>query len=92
MKAVILVSIALLTLVGCERSYVKMEKSLDKNKARSYNLVVFNGGDTIFVDNFDGVVNVSKEDNSIYYFKNNELIEISGDYILRSKELPKKQE
>jgi len=90
MKKNSLIILALFTLCGCQRSCMKFEKSMDKNSERDYNLVVFNGGDTVFVDNFKGVVNESKEDNSIYYFKDGELIEISGDYILRSKDLLKK--
>ena len=90
MKKNSLIILALFTLCGCQRSCTKVETSIQKDKERDYNIMVFSAGDTVFVDNFRGVVNVSKDEKTIYYFKNDELIEISGEYILRSKAIPKK--
>ena len=90
MKKNSLIILALFTLCGCQRSCTKFEKSIQKDKERDYNIMVFSAGDTVFVDSFRGVVNVSKDEKTIYYFKNDELIEISGEYILRSKAIPEK--
>jgi hypothetical protein len=90
MKKNSLIILALFTLCGCQRSCTKFETSVQKDKIRDYNVVVFSAGDTVFVDSFRGIVNVSKDEKTIYYTKNDELIEISGEYILRSKAIPEK--
>lgn len=89
MKRTSLIILTLFTLCGCQRSCSKVETSIQKDKIRDYNILVYSTtGDTVFVDNFRGVVNVSKDEKTIYYTKNEELIEISGEYILRSKAIP----
>lgn len=54
---------------------------------RNYTIVMFSGGDTVFVDKFDkfrGIVNYSGHSDGVYYYKNDGLIEVSGDYVITS--------
>lgn len=84
MKKTIMIAMAALTLSSCQRSCTKIERSFQSSE-RDYSIVMFSGGDTVFVDNFKGIVNNSEHSDGIYYYKNGELIEVSGDYVIKSK-------
>jgi hypothetical protein len=84
MKKTILIAIAVLTLSSCQRGCTKIERSFQTSE-RDYSIVMFSGGDTVFVDNFRGIVNNSEHSDGIYYYKNGELVEVSGDYVIKSK-------
>lgn len=64
---------------GCQR-FKKKTQYTD----REYSVTMFSGGDTIFHDKFKGIINGEEGTDGFYYFKNDTLIEISGDYIIRS--------
>jgi len=80
-KALILISVFALT--GCQRGCQKFDKAIQTSE-RNYEVIMFSGGDTVFVDKFTGIVNNSEHSDGIYYFKNNQLIEVSGDYVIKS--------
>lgn len=84
MKRTTLILIATLALTSCQRGCSKLDRALQLTE-KNYTIVVFSGGDTVFVDNFKGVVNNSDHSDGIYYYKEGELIEISGDYVIKSK-------
>lgn len=83
MKKAILIFTAL-SLVGCQRGCTRMERNFQTSE-RDYTVTVFSGGDTVFTDKFHGIVNNSEHSDGIYYYKDDKLIEISGDYIIESK-------
>lgn len=83
MKKIIVLSVALL-LTGCQRGCTKIERTFQTSE-RDYSLVMFSGGDTVYVDTFRGIVNNSEHSDGIYYYKNGLLIEVSGDYVITSK-------
>lgn len=84
MKNKILIVIVSLILTSCQRGCTRIERNFQTSE-RDYSIIMFSGGDTVYIDNFRGIVNNSENSDGIYYYKNNELIEISGDYIVRSK-------
>ena len=84
MKKTILIATAVLTLSSCQRGCTRFERNFQTSE-RDYSIVMFSGGDTVFVDNFRGIVNNSEHSDGIYYYKNGELVEVSGDYVIKSK-------
>lgn len=84
MKKSTLVAVAMLSLTSCQRGCAKLDRSIQASE-RDYSIVMFSGGDTVFVDSFRGIVNNSENSDGIYYYKNGELIEVSGDYVIKSK-------
>ena len=45
---------------------------------------MYSGGDTVFYDRFNGIINNSEGSDGVYYYKGDTLIEVSGDYIIKS--------
>lgn len=45
---------------------------------------MFSGGDTVFFDQPNTIINSSQNSDGIYYYKGDTLVEVSGDYILKS--------
>ena len=45
---------------------------------------MYSGGDTVFADEFTGIINQEEGSDGIFYIKNDTLIELSGDYVLKS--------
>lgn len=46
--------------------------------------MMFSGGDTVYQDRFTGIVNGEQHTDGFYYFKGDTLVEVSGDYVLKS--------
>lgn len=45
---------------------------------------MFSGGKVVFSDKFEGILNNSETSDGVYYYKGDSLIEISGDYTVKS--------
>jgi len=71
-------------LCGCQRQCQRMDKHW-QSTARTYRVVMFSGGDTVFYDNFRGIINSEEGSDGCYYYKGDTLVEISGDYIIKSE-------
>lgn len=84
MKNKIILICLLFSLVGCQRQCTQFSRTWEATD-RDYEIVMFSGGDTVFSDSFRGMVNNSEGSDGIYYFKDGELIEVSGDYVIRSR-------
>jgi hypothetical protein len=82
-KMFLLVAIAFMA-TSCQRSCSKMSRDWQSSD-RDYTIVMYSGGDTVFFDQFRGIVNDSKGSDGIYYFKGDQLIEVSGDYVVTSR-------
>jgi len=84
MKITKLISFALLLclLSSCQRGCQRMKRKLT-NSPRSYTIQMYSGGKVVFEDSFRGIIN-QEEGNGCYYYKSDTLIELSGDYILKS--------
>lgn len=84
MKRIIIILAISLALTSCQRSCTQLSRSIQTGE-RDYDIVMFSGGDTIFVDHFRGILNNSEHSDGIYYYKDGILVEISGDYVTKSK-------
>lgn len=72
-----------LSMTGCQRSCTSLERSIQTSE-RNYEVIMFSGGDTVFIDKFKGIINNSEHSDGIYYYKNDILVEVSGDYVIHS--------
>jgi len=70
-------------LAGCARSCEGCNRDLQMG-SRTYEVIMYSGGDTVFYDKFNGIVNNSENSDGCYYHKGDTLIEVSGDYIIKS--------
>jgi hypothetical protein len=78
------VFIILLALCGCQRQCQKMNKHYQTG-AREYEVIMYSGGDTVFYDKFNGILNSEDGSDGCYYYKGDTLIEVSGDYVIKSE-------
>lgn len=72
-----------IVLSSCERGCAKFNKSVQTG-ARNYEIIMYSGGDTVYYDNFIGILNAESGSDGCYYYKGDTLIEVSGDYIIKS--------
>lgn len=82
-KTLPILALIALTLSSCARGCQSAERSWQSSD-RSYEITVYSGGDTVFVDKLDGIINQEEKSDGIFYYHGDTLIEISGDYILKS--------
>lgn len=73
----------LVLITGCSRSCSSWNRDVQSGN-REYEVVMYSGGDTVFYDKVTTIVNSSQNSDGIYYFKGDTLVEVSGDYILKS--------
>jgi hypothetical protein len=85
MKRVFMAVGLTIALTGCSRSCEKASRNFESGN-RVYEITVYSGGDVVFQDEFTGIINDAEGSNGCYYFKGDSLIEINGDYILKSVE------
>lgn len=71
------------SLCSCQRACTRINKSW-QTTSRQYDVTVFSGGDTVFHDSFYGMINSEENSDGCYYYKGDTLVEISGDYIIKS--------
>jgi hypothetical protein len=82
-KKIQLVLIAsLILMTGCQRGCQKFKRK-NMTSSRDYEIIMYSGGDTVYYDRFHGVV-TEEEGNGAFYYKKDTMIELSGDYILKS--------
>lgn len=75
--------IIVVALTSCARQCQSFEKNFQTG-SRNYEVIMYSGGDTVYYDKFKGIINDSKGSDGAYYSKGDTLIEISGDYIIKS--------
>lgn len=83
MKKQFLPVVLCLLLMSCERSCQSFKKS-HQATARHYEVIMYSGGDTVFYDKFTGTINDVDNGDGMFYYKGDTLIEISGDYVIKS--------
>lgn len=84
MKKTLLAVSTIVLLSSCQRGCARWNKR-NQFTERNYEVIMFSGGDTVFVDHFKGIVNNNEKSDGVYYYNTNgDLIEISGDYIIKS--------
>lgn len=83
MRKAITAFLLLILLSSCQRSCQKWKKENQTSK-RNYTIEMYSGGKTIFEDRFHGIVTEDSGGSSCYYYKGDTLIELFGDYIIKS--------
>jgi len=83
MRKLLLYFFLVLVLSSCQRGCERWKKKTQFSK-RTYEVVMYSGGDTVFHDRFTGILNDNDGSDGFYYSKGDTLIEISGDYIVKS--------
>lgn len=83
MKKLIIYSAMFLMLTSCARSCGKLSREF-QTSARNNEVVMYSGGDTVFYDKFNGIINNAEGSDGVYYYKGDTLVEVSGDYIIKS--------
>jgi len=75
--------ILVMSLCGCQRQCTSFNREWQTSN-REYEVIMYSGGDTVFYDKFKGIINNSEHSDGCYYYKGDTLIEVSGDYIIKS--------
>jgi len=83
MKPILPLACILLLSSCTQRGCQKTAKSFQYTD-RTYEVTVYSGGVVIHHDFFKGIVNGEEATDGFFYFKNDSLYEISGDYVLKS--------
>jgi len=73
-----------LVLTSCQRSCQRFNKNWQTSE-RTYTITMYSGGKPVFVDRFTGILNDSEHSDGCYYTKGDTLIEVSGDYVVKSE-------
>jgi hypothetical protein len=76
----------LLTTTSCTRQCSSLNRSIQiTNKPTTIEL--YSGGKLIFSDSLVTMINNSKDSDGIYYYNSNgDLVELSGDYVIKIKQ------
>lgn len=83
MKKILIYSVMILSLTSCARGCQSLERNVQTGP-RTNQVIMYSGGDTVFYDSFQGIVNNSKTSDGVYYYKGDTLVEVSGDYVIKS--------
>ena len=83
MKKIIIYSLICISLTSCARSCQSFNKDFQTTD-RNYEIIMYSGGDTVFYDKTKTIINPEQNSDGIYYYKEDTLIEVSGDYIIKS--------
>ena len=75
---------AILTLSSCQRFFQRVSRNF-QNSARDYRVYMYSGDSLVFYDSFHGIINQEEHSDGIFYFKGDTLIELSGNYIIKSE-------
>ena len=74
----------ILTLFSCQRIFQSLDRSL-QSSSRSYQIKMYSGDSLVFHDEFHGILNQEEHSDGVFYFKGDTLIEVSGNYIVKSE-------
>lgn len=85
MKKTIIVLAAIL-LSSCTQRGCQRWKRQQQYSSRAYGVYMYSGGKMIFEDHFKGIINQEQHSDGIYYFKGDTLVEVNGDYIIKSED------
>jgi len=85
MKKSLFIFGSLFFLTSCTQRGCQSWQRTTQFSARTYSITVYSGGDAVFTDTFHGIINGEEHTDGIYYFKGDTLVEVSGDYIIKSE-------
>lgn len=82
-KRILILCVVSLSTMSCQRGCSKINRQFETTE-RNYEITMYSGGAIVFQDKFRGIINNSEASDGCYYYKNDSLIEVSGDYIIKS--------
>lgn len=82
MKKLILFCL-LISLASCQRACTSFDRDVQFTD-RNYNIKTYSGGKLISEYNFKGILNNQKNSDGYYFYKNDTLVEVSGDILVKS--------
>lgn len=80
----VLIPFCFIGLCSCTQRGCQSFQRSTQYSERNYEIVMYSGGDTVFHDSFRGIINGEEHTDGIYYFKEDTLVEVAGDYIIKS--------
>lgn len=72
------------TLTSCTQRGCQQWKRNTQTSERDYDIKMYSGDSLVFQDHFHGIINQEEHSDGIYYFKGDTLIEVGGNYIIKS--------
>lgn len=82
-KSILLIAVVCLFASCTQRGCQSMSRDFQTSE-RTYEITVYSGGKTIYADKFKGILNQEDHSDGMYYFKGDTLIEIGGQYTIKS--------
>ena len=73
---------AIVILSSCARFNASVER--DFSGTRLYVIKMYSGGNVVFYDSLETILNNSERSDGCYYFKGDTLMELTGDYVIKS--------
>jgi hypothetical protein len=84
MKRISLLMMLILLFTSCTQRGCQSTKRDFQTSNRIYDITVYSGGKVFYHDKIKGIVNQEDSTDGIYYFKGDTLIELSGQYCIKS--------
>lgn len=84
MKKTLLGAIVILLSSCTQRGCQSISRDFQTSE-RMYHIIVYSGGNVIYKDDFRGILNQEEHSDGLYYFKGDTLIEIGGQYVVKSE-------
>lgn len=75
----------ILIFTGCTTRQCQSCKRANQFSERDYEVFMYSGDSLVFHDKFHGVINQEDSSDGIYYFKGDTLIEVGGNYLIKSE-------
>jgi len=84
MKKQIFVYLSLLGLISCTARQCQGCNRATQFTDRNYDVKLYSGDSMVFHDVFHGIINQEEHSDGFYYFKGDTLVEIGGNYVIKS--------
>lgn len=84
MKKVTIIVFLMLFMMSCtQRGCQSLQREFQYTD-RNYKITVYSGGKIVKIYQFRGILNQEQNSDGVFWFVGNELVEVSGDYIVES--------
>lgn len=80
----IMLFISITCLFSCQRACQSLDRSFQSSKMQ-YDIKMYSGGQCIYHDNLETIVNNSESSDGCYYYKGDTLIELTGDIVIKAQ-------
>jgi len=85
MKNSLKIACLIILFSGCTaRGCQSVDRSFSYSE-RNYSVELWSGDSCVFRDQFHGIINQEEHSDGLFYFKGDTLIEIGGNYVIKSE-------